>query len=87
MSFYPIVTKEDLIFFIWLSWTKEKSKSSKSKIRRIKQTDDIKVAENLSRITKKLEEVKQSTQKLGDVINESNYEKENNQKVVAVEIE
>ena len=38
----------------------------------MKQTHDIKLAESLSPITKKLDEVKESTKKLGDVIKENN---------------
>ena len=47
----------------------------KMKNRILKQTHDIKLAESLSSITKKLDEVKQSNQKLGDVIKESQPEK------------
>ena len=53
----------------------------------LKQTHNIKLAESLSPITKKLEEVNQSTQKLGEVIKESNFENENLQEIVSVEIE
>ena len=45
------------------------------------------MAESLSPITKKLEEVNKSTKKIGDVIKESNSENENNQEIVPVEIE
>ena len=38
----------------------------------MKQTHDIKLAESLSPITKKLDEVKESTEKQGDVIKENN---------------
>jgi len=41
------------------------------KNRILKQTHDIKIAESLSPITKKLDEVKYSTQKLGDFVKES----------------
>ena len=40
-----------------------------------KQTHDIKVAESLSSITKELNEVRESTHKLGDVIKENNTPK------------
>ena len=43
-------------------------RAGKNKIRIIKQTHDVKLAESLSPITKKLDEVNKSTQKLGDVI-------------------
>ena len=38
----------------------------------LKQTLDIKSAESLSPITKKLTEVKESTQKVGDIVRKSN---------------
>ena len=38
----------------------------------LKQTYDINIAESLSPITKKLDEVKESTQKIGDVIKAHN---------------
>ena len=41
------------------------------KNRILKQTNDIKLAESLSPITKKLDEVKKTTQSLGDVIKET----------------
>ena len=44
------------------------------KNRILKQTLDIKLAESLSLITKKLNEVKESTQKIRDVIKESQPE-------------
>ena len=50
------------------------------------QTHDIKLAENLFPITKKVE-VNKSTQKLGDVIKESNSENENNQEVAPHKID
>ena len=42
------------------------------KNRILKQTHDIKLAESLSPITKKLDEVKEPTKKLGDVLKENN---------------
>ena len=41
----------------------------------LKQTHDIKVAENLSPITKKLETVNVSTKKIGDLIENSQPER------------
>ena len=49
-------------------------RSLKTKNRILKQTHDIKLAESLSSISKKLE-VNKSTQKISDVIKESNSEK------------
>ena len=53
----------------------------------MKQTHDIKVAESLSPITKKLDEVNKSTKKVVDVIKKSNSGNEKNQVIVPVEIE
>ena len=39
----------------------------KIKNRMLKQTHDIKLAESLSLMTKKLEEIKESTEKVGDL--------------------
>ena len=51
----------------------------------MKQTHDVKLAESLSPITKKVDEVRKSTKELGEIVKESNYE--NNQEIVPVEIE
>ena len=53
----------------------------------MKQTHDVKLAESLSPITKKLEEVNKSTKELGEIVKESNSENVNNQEIVPVEIE
>ena len=65
----------------------KEQRALKIRKRILKQTHDIKLAESLSPITKKLEEVNKSTEKIGDVIKESNSENENNQEIVPVEIE
>ena len=59
----------------------------KIKNRVLKQTHDMKLAESLSPITKKLEEVNKSTESLRDIIKEPNSGNENNQEIVPVEIE
>ena len=53
----------------------------------MKQTHDVKLAESLSPITKKLEEVNISTKELGEIVKESNSENVNNQEIVLVEIQ
>ena len=53
----------------------------------LKQTHDIKLAESLSPITKKLDDVSKSTKKLGDILKESNSKNENNQEIVPADIE
>ena len=95
MSIYSNVTAEDLENLRKLAEQQKNQRALKIKNRILKQTYDIKLAESLSPITKKLDEVKkstqeslspitrklntinQSTQKVGDIIKESNFEKEN----------
>ena len=60
------------------------------KYRILKQTHDVKLAESLSPITKKLDEVKDSTQKLGEIVEESNTPQlaiENTQNALPIENE
>ena len=53
----------------------------------LKQTHDIKLAESLSPITKKLDTFNKFTKEIGEVIKTSNSENENNQEIVPVEVE
>ena len=53
----------------------------------MKETHDIKLAEFLSPITKKLDTITKSTKEIGEVIKSSNSENEKNQDIVPVEIE
>ena len=85
MSIYSNVTEQDLINLRKLAEQQKNPQVPKVKNRIWKQTHDIKLAESLSPITKKLEEVNQSTKKIGDVIKESNSENEKNQEIVPVE--
>ena len=87
MSIYSNVTKEDLNNSHKLAQQEKEQRALKIKNGILKQTHDIKLAETLSPITKKLEEVNKSTEKVGDVIKKSNSENENNQEIVPVEIE
>ena len=54
-----------------LSEQQKDQRALKIKNRNLKQTLDVKLAENKSPITKKLDQVKETTQKLGEVIEES----------------
>ena len=56
------------------------------KNRILKQTHDKKLAESLSPITRKLDEVKETTKKIGNVIKESNSGNDNNQEIAPGEI-
>ena len=87
MSIYSNVTEQDLINRRKLAEQQKNQRAPKIKNRISKQTHDVKLAESLSPITKKLEEVNKPTKKLGDVIKESISEIENNQELVPVEIE
>ena len=87
MSIYSNVTEQDLINLRKLAEQQKNQRALKIKNRILKQTHVIKLAESLSPITKKIEEVNKSTKILGDVIKETNSENENNQEIVPVEIE
>ena len=71
MSIYSNVTEEDLIILHKSAEQQKIQRALKIKNRILKQTLDIKLAEILSPIIKKLEEVKESTQKIADVNKES----------------
>ena len=80
MSIYSNVTEQDMINLHKLSQQQKKQRALKIKNRILKQTHDVKLAESLSPITEKLDKtnknlsdvIKESTQKLGNVIKENN---------------
>ena len=72
MSIYSNVTEKDLIILRKLAEQQKNHRVEKFKNRILKKTHDIKLAENFSPTTKKLDEVKKSTQDLGDVIKNHN---------------
>ena len=76
MRTYPIVTDQHLIKMSKLAKQLRNQRAKKIKNKFLKQTHDIKLEENSSPVTKRLDEVKESTQKLGDIIKESNSENE-----------
>ena len=78
MSIYSNVTEQDLINLRKLAEQQKNQRAEKIKSRILKQTHDIKLAESLSPITKKPDEVNKTTQeslspitKKLDKINES----------------
>ena len=87
MSIYSNVTEEDLENLRKLAQQQKEQRAIKIKNRILKQTHDVKLAESLSPITKKLDEVNKSTKELGEIVKESNFENANNQEIVPVEIE
>ena len=87
MSIYSNVTEKDLDNLRKLAEQQKSERARKIQNKIIKQTHDIKLAESLSPITKKLDE---TTKKIGDVIEEStqnlgNVIKENNTPQLAIE--
>ena len=87
MSIYSNVTEQDLDNLRKLAQQQKEQRSIKIKNRFSRQTHDVKLAENLSPLTNKLDE---TTKKLGDVIEEStqnlgNVIKENNTPQLAIE--
>ena len=68
MSIYSNVTETDLDNLRKLAAQQKEQRALKIKNRILKQTHDVRLAESLSPITKKLYE---TTNKLGDVIKES----------------
>ena len=72
MSKYSNVTEQVLINLRKLAEQQKDQRSLKIKNRILKPTHDVKLAESLSPVTKKLDEVKKSTQKTGEIVKESN---------------
>ena len=66
MSNYSNVIEQDLLNLRKLAEQQQNQRPLKIKRRFLNQTHDIKLAESLSSITKKLKEVKESNQKLGE---------------------
>ena len=65
MSNFSKVTEQDLFNFRKLAQQQKEQRAEKVKYRFLKQTHDIKLAESLSPITKRRDEVNKSTNKLG----------------------
>ena len=72
MNIYSNVTEQDLFNLRNLAEQQKEQRALKIKNRILKQTHDIKLAESLSPIIKKLDEVKESTQKIGEIVEETN---------------
>ena len=71
MSIYSNVTQEDLIILRKLAEQQKEQRALTIKNRILKQTHDEKLAETLSPITKKLDEVNKSTREVGEIIEKS----------------
>ena len=74
MSIYSNVTEQDMINLRKLAEQRKNPRAPKINYRISKQTHYIKLAESLSPITKKVDEVKKTTQKEGDVNKKSQPE-------------
>ena len=72
MSIYSNVTEKDLDKLRKLADQQKNERALKIKNRILKQTHDVKLAESLSPITKKLDTINMSTEKVGDIIKETN---------------
>ena len=68
MSIYSNVKEQDLINLRKLAEQQKEQRDLKIKNKILKQTHDIKLAETLSPITKKLDEVNKAITKLEDII-------------------
>ena len=84
MSIYSNITEQDLINLRKLAQQQKEQRALKIKNKILRQTHDIKLAQSLSPITKKLDE---TTKKVGRVITKSVSAVETNQEIVPVEIE
>ena len=71
MSNYSNVTEQGLINLRKLAEQRKNQRAIDFKIRISKQTQDIKLAESIPTISKNLSEVKESAQKIGEIINEN----------------
>ena len=72
MSNYSNVSEKDLENLRKLADQQKNERELKIKNRILKQTHDVKLAESLSPITKKLNTINESTEKVGDIIKETN---------------
>ena len=86
-SIYSDVTEQNMINLRKLAEQQKNQQALSIKTRILKQTPDIKLAESLSPITKKLDVINESTKEIEKVIKESNSQIENNQEIKPVEIE
>ena len=72
MSIYSNVSEKDLENLRKLADQQKNERELKIKNRILKQTHDVKLAESLSPITKKLDTINDSTKQITDAIKESN---------------
>ena len=73
MSIYSDVTEQDLYNLRKLAQQQKEQRAEKIKNRIFKQTHDVKLAESLSPITRKLGKVNKSTKKLGELVKNQKF--------------
>ena len=71
MSIYSNVTEKDLENLRKLAEQQKEQRVEKTKNIILKETHDVKLAESLSPITKRLDEVNKSTKELGEIVKKS----------------
>ena len=74
MSTYSNVTEQDLINLRKLAEQQKNQRAEKNKNRILKQRYDVNLAESLSPITKKLDDINKSTKQIGDINKKSQPE-------------
>ena len=74
MSIYSNVTEQDLINQRKLAQQQKEQRAEKIKNIILKQTHYVELAESLSPITKKLDELNKSTKELAEIVKESKPE-------------
>ena len=79
MSIHPNVTNEKLMNLSKQAEQQKSQRANKNKNRILKQTHDEKLSENLSPITKNIDEVKDSTKNLSKIVKNYEVEDENPQ--------
>ena len=79
MSNFSNVTEEELENLRKLAQQQKEQRALKIKNRILKQTDDVKLPESLSPITKKLDTINESTKNLGELVKKPNLEDGNSQ--------
>ena len=71
MGIYSNVTEQDLIILCKLAEQQMNQRAPENKNIILKQTHDTKLAESLSPISEKLDEVNESTQRIGESVKEN----------------
>ena len=79
MNIYSNVTEEDLNNLRKLAQQQKEQRANKIKNRILKQTHDVKLAEPLSPITRKVDTINESTKQLGEIVKNSDLEDGNTQ--------